>query len=154
MVNWESQSTTPPRVRKTDTFIVFYVFVLHSVACLKTSHFAACFTILWTSISVFYVDTARDVVTGLLIFAKYLSLYIHIFTCTYRCTYRCTHTQAHMYNQHTKGMATTRHRSLVERGGWKALLETLHTKKYVRKNPIFTNLNKKIRAPRASKKSY
>jgi len=28
------------------------------------------------------------------------------------------------------------------------LLETLHTKKYVRKNPIFSNLNKKIRAPR------
>jgi len=33
-----------------------------------------------------------------------------------------------MYSQHTRGMATTRHRSLVERGGKKALLETLHTK--------------------------
>jgi len=32
-----------------------------------------------------------------------------------------------MYNQHTRGMETTRHRSLVERGGRKALLETLHT---------------------------
>jgi len=69
----------------------------------------------------------------LLICAKYLSLYLHIFT----CTYRGTHTQAHMYNQHTKGMATTRHRSLVERGGRKALLELeiLHTQKiYIRKN--------------------
>ena len=65
----------------------------------------------------FYVNTARDVVTILLIFAKYLSLYLHIFT----CTYRGTHTQAHMYNQHTRGMMTTRHRSLVETGGRKAL---------------------------------
>jgi len=32
-----------------------------------------------------------------------------------------------MYNQHTRGMVTTRHRSLVERGGRKALLKTLHT---------------------------
>ena len=76
--------------------------------------------------------------TVLLIFAKYLSLYLQIFT----CTYRGTHTQAHMYNQHTRGIETTRHRSLVERGGRKALLETLHTKKNVRKNPIFTNLKK------------
>jgi len=33
--------------------------------------------------------------------------------------------KAHMYNQHTRGMETTRHRRLVERGGRKALLETL-----------------------------
>ena len=41
-----------------------------------------------------------------------------------------------MYNQHTTGMATTRHRSPVERGGRKALLETLHrhTKKKTQKN--------------------
>ena len=92
-----------PRVRKTDTLLYFNLFVLHFVTCLKTSHFAACFTILYTSISIFYVNTARDVVTVLLIFAKCLSLYLHIFT----CTYRGTHTQAHMYNQHTRGMATT-----------------------------------------------
>ena len=77
----------------------------------------------------------------LLIFAKYLSLYLQIF----RCTYRGTHTQAHMYNQHTRGMAKTRHRSLVERGGRKALRETLHPqKKIVRKNPIFTKLKKRF----------
>jgi len=29
-----------------------------------------------------------------------------------------------MYNQHTRRMATTGHRNLVERGGRKALLET------------------------------
>jgi len=55
-----------------------------------------------------------------------------------------------MYNQHIRGMATTRHRSLVERGGRKALLDTLHThtkkigKKNIRKNPIFTNLNNRF----------
>jgi len=48
-----------------------------------------------------------------------------------------------MYNQHRRGMETTKHRSLVERGGRKALLETLQQqKKNVRKNPIFTNLKK------------
>ena len=77
----------------------------------------------------------------MLIFAKNLSLYLDIFT----CTYRGTHKQVHMYNQHIRGMATTRHRSLVERGGRKAFLETRHTqkknrKKNVRKKPIFTNL--------------
>jgi len=84
----------PPGVRKTDTFIVFYLFVLHSVTCLKICHVTACFTLLRTPISVFYVNTARDVVAVLLIFAKYLLLYLHIFI----CTYRGTHTQAHMYN--------------------------------------------------------
>jgi len=57
-----------------------------------------------------------------------------------------------MYNQHTRGMATTRHKSLVERGrlGRKALLETLQTpkkksqEKNVRKKPIFTNLKKRF----------
>jgi len=36
-----------------------------------------------------------------------------------------------MYNQHTRGMATTRHRSLVERGGRKAFVrdkDLAHTK--------------------------
>ena len=128
--------------------------------CLKTCHFAACFTILWTSVSIFYANTARDVVTVLLIFAKCLSLYLHIFI----CTYRGTHTQAQMYNQHTRRMETTRHRSLVERGGKKALLETLHTHThniyiyiymyiFQKQNPIYTILKKKIRAHRASSKA-
>jgi len=58
-----------------------------------------------------------------------------------------------MYNQHTRGMETTRHRSLVERGRRKALLETLHTQKNVRKKPIFTNLKEKILAHKASSKA-
>ena len=85
----------------------------------------------------------RDVVTVLLIFAKYLSLYLHIFT----CTYRGTHTQAHMYKQHTRGMATTRHRSLLERGGTKALLETLHTHTHTHKKNVRnkTDIHESIR---------
>jgi len=47
-----------------------------------------------------------------------------------------------MYNQHIlRGMATNRHRSLVQRGGRKALLETLN-KHQKKKTPIFTNLKK------------
>jgi len=77
----------------------------------------------------------------LLVFAKYLSLYLHIFT----CTYRGTHTQAHTYNQHTRGMETTRHGSLVERGRAKALLDNLHThQKQIQEKPIFTNLKKRF----------
>ena len=86
----------------------------------------------------------------MLLFAKYTSFYLHILTCTYRGTY----TQAHMYNQHTREMATTRHRSLVERGGGKALLETLHTyKKKIQTKLIFTNVKKNIRTHRASSKA-
>jgi len=52
-----------------------------------------------------------------------------------------------MVNQHTRGMATARHRSLVERGERKALLESLHkhqkkNKKKCQEKPIFTNLKK------------
>jgi len=78
-------------------------------------------------------------VTVVLIFAKYLSLYLHIFTCTYRDTY----TQAHMYNQHTRGIRTAGHRVLDERGE-KTLLETSRThihkkkqKKLMEKNRFF-----------------
>ena len=78
----------------------------------------------------FYFYTARDVVTVLLILIKIyhliytcshkliLSFYLHIFT----RTYKGTHTQAHMYDQHTRGMATTRHRSLVRRSRRKAFV--------------------------------
>ena len=146
MVNWESQSKTTVTSQSLEDghiYCIFYLFVFHSFTCLKTCHFTACAMSLWTSISIFYVNTARDVVTALLIFAKYLSLYLPNFS----CTYWGTHTQARMYNQHTRGMATTRHRSLVERDGRKSLLETLHTKqKNVGKKQIFTNLKENIRA--------
>ena len=43
-----------------------------------------------------------------------------------------THTQAHMYNQHTKGMATTRHRSLVGRSGGKGFVRDRPSKKKIK----------------------
>jgi len=51
-----------------------------------------------------------------------------------------------MYNQHTKGMETTRHRSLVERGERKALLETLQQtrEKMSEKKQISTNLKERF----------
>jgi len=64
----------------------------------------------------------------LLISAEYLAFYLHIST----CTYSGTHTKTHMYNQHTRGMVKTGHRSLVERGGRKAFVRDkglAHTQK-------------------------
>ena len=88
------------------------------MTCPKTCHFTAYLMSQLSSISVFCVNTAREVVTVLLISAKYLAFYLHIST----CTYSGTHTQTHMYNQHTRGMAKTGHRSLVERGERKAFV--------------------------------
>ena len=108
MVNWESQSKTPPQ--SLEDGHIYCILLIRIAFC----HVSASY----------YVDTARDVVTVLLIFVKYLSLYLHIFT----CTYRGTHTQEHLYNQHRRGMATTSHRNLVERSGRKAYVRDLaHT---------------------------
>ena len=54
--------------------------------CLKTCHFTACFTLIWTSNSVFYVNTAREVVTVLFF---YLLTFIYIFS--------YAHTKAHTH---------------------------------------------------------
>ena len=70
-----------------------------------------CSATLCTSISV-SMYTSHNVVTFWLIFARYLTLLLHIFT----FTYRGKHTQAHVYNQQTRRMATTGQRNLVERG--------------------------------------
>jgi len=145
----------PPPESGRLTHLLYFTYsycILSRVWKLATSLLV--FTILWSSISVFYVQTAVDVVTVLLVFAKYLSLYLHIFT----CTYRGTHKQAHMYNQHTRGTAATRHRSLVERGGGKALLEALYTpkkntKKKCQENPDIHESKERIWAHRASNKA-
>jgi len=141
----------PPRVRKTDTFIVFYLFVLHSVTCLKTCHFTAGLTSLWTSISVFYVNTARDVVTVLLIFL----LNIHHFA----YTFSYSHTEAHTH-KHTCIISTQEEWRQPDTGAWlrgdgKRLLLDTNKKggKKCQKKSIFTNLKKRIRAHRASSKA-
>jgi len=62
-----------------------------------------------------------------------------------------------MYNQHTRGMETTRHRSLVERGRRKVLLETLHThthKKNVKKKPEIHESKRKDCSTYSFQQSY
>jgi len=59
-----------------------------------------------------------------------------------------------MYNQPTRGMATTRHGSLVDRGGRKAFVRDLaHTRKKMSENPDIHESKKKIRAHIASSKA-
>jgi len=68
-----------------------------------------------------------------------------------------------MYNQHKRGMATTRHRSLIEKGRRRAFVRDkglTHTKEKAKKKetkrqqkPIFTNLKTRIRAHKASSKA-
>ena len=156
MVNWESQSNTPPQSPEDGKI---YCILLISIAFCHVSKklpLHCLFDVTMNIISIFYVNTAREVVTVLLMFAKYLPLYLNIFI----CAYRGTHTQAHMCNQHTRGMATTRHKSLVEMGGRKAFARdktALHTQKKVRKKSqetwIFSNSKKRIRAHRAPSKA-
>ena len=55
----------------------------------------------------FYFKIARDVVTILLISFDIYHIATH--------KYKGTHMQAHRYDQLTRGMSTTRHRSLVGR---------------------------------------
>jgi len=52
MVNWGTTIQDPTRVRETDTLLVFYIFVLYSVTCLKICRFIACFTSPRISISI------------------------------------------------------------------------------------------------------
>jgi len=91
------------------------------------------------------------------LFCLYLLNIYHVaYTCSHAHTEAHWHTQARMCNQHTRGMATARHRSLIERGVRKAFdrdKDLAHTKNNVRKNPIFTNLKKNIPAQRAFSKA-
>jgi len=90
MVKWESQSKTPPQSPE-DGHI--YCILLIRIAFCHVSENLPPF-------SVFYVDTARDVVTVLLIFAKYfITLPTHFHMHIQRHTYAGTHVQsAHKRN--------------------------------------------------------
>jgi len=147
MVNWRSQSKTPPQSPE-DGHIYCILFIRIAFYHVSKNLPLHCLFDVTISISVFYINTARDIVTVLLIFAKYLSLHLHIFI----CTYRCTHTQTHMYNQHTRGTATTRHISRVERGGRKTFVidkglahTTKKGEKQCQEKPISTNLKKTLK---------
>ena len=128
MINWESQSKTPPQSPEDGHISCILLIRIAFCHVSEKLPLHCLFYVTMNNYFCFLFYTACDVVTILLIFAKYLWPYLHIFT----CTYRSTHTQAHMYNQHTRRMATTRHRSLVERGGRKALLKTLGKTRYSR----------------------
>jgi len=67
----------------------------------------------------YVVNVARDVVTVLLIF---VNTYHFINTFSRAHTEAHTKTSTHMYDQHTTGMATTRHRSLIGRGSKRAVV--------------------------------
>jgi len=82
----------PPRVRKMDTFIVFYLFVLYSVTCLNLSLPSDCvFYVTMNIYLCFYFDTARDVDMVLLLFVviyhfNYTSSHAHIYAHTHKHT--------------------------------------------------------------------
>ena len=80
----------------TDTFIVFYLFVLHSVTCLKTCYFTAYFTSRWTSISVFLVILHMKS-------SRFCLYWLNIYHFTY--TFWHAHTEAHTH-KHTCTIST------------------------------------------------
>ena len=136
MVNWDSQSNTPPRVRKTDTFIVFYLFVLHFVTCLKTCNFTACFTSLRTSflfsIIILHVTSSRS--------CLYLRNIYH-FTYTFSHAHIEARPHKHTCIIRTQGMATTRHRSLVGRSGGRGFVRDRPSKKTKTKKNQHTDIS-------------
>jgi len=89
MVNWESQSKLPSQ--SPEDGHIYCILLIRIAFCHVSENFASYFTILGTSISVFYVKTVRDVVTVLLIFAKYL----YYFTSTFLHAHTMAHTHKH-----------------------------------------------------------
>jgi len=95
----------------------------------------------------------------LILYVTSLRFWLYLLN-SYHFTYKFSHAHteahthkplAHMYNQHTRGMATTRHRSLVERGGRKAFIrdkerhctQKKQEEKNASKKLIFTNQKKR-----------
>ena len=151
------QDPPPECGRRTPLLNFTYSYCIF-VTCMKTCHLSACFTSSWTSISALYVNTARDVITVLLIFAKYLSLQV---------TYTISHARAEAHtHKHTCTISTQEEWRQPGTGAWLRganegpLLETkaLHTNKIKRgenigENPIFTNLKERFRAHKSSSKA-
>ena len=124
MVNWESQSKNPPQ--SPEDGHIYCILLIRIAFCHVSENLPLRCLFLRYYEHLFLFSMLKHVTSSqFCLFAKYLSLYLHIF----KCANRGIHTQAHMCNQHTREMETTRHRSLVERGGRKALLETLQQQK-------------------------
>jgi len=131
MVNRESQSKTPPRSPESEH--IHCILLIRIAFCHVSENLPLRYLFLrhyeyWFlfSMLILHVTSSR------------LCLYLlNIYHFTY--TFSHAHTEAHTHKY------TCRHRSLVERRGRKALLETLHTQqKNIRKKPIFTNLKKRF----------
>jgi len=88
----------PPIIRTTDTFIVFYLFILYSVTCLKSCHFAACFTSLWTFIS---VSSLILHVTSPRLCSNFL-FFVTLITHFHTHIQRQTHTSTHVWLEHKR----------------------------------------------------
>jgi len=147
MVNWESQSKTFPQSPEDGQFYCIFTYSYCILSCVWK--LATSLLVLRHYKHLFLFSMLIQHVTS----SRFCLCLLNVYHFTY--TFSNAHKEAqHVYNQHTRGMATTQHRSLVERGGRKALLETLHTQeKKCQENPIFTNQKKKIRAQWASSKA-
>jgi len=141
MVNWESQSKTPPQ-NPEDGHI--YCILLIRIAFCHVSifcHFTAFLTSLWTSIVVFYFNTARDVVTVCL----YL-LNIHHFT----HIFSHAHTEAHAH-KHTCIISTQEEWRQPDTGAW---LRGAEEKLLLEIKDLHTHKNKKKEGKMSGKKRY
>ena len=73
MVNWESQSKNP--LQSPEDGHIYWTLLVRIAFCHVSEYLPLrCLFYVTISISVFYVNSARDVVTVLVIFAKRLSL--------------------------------------------------------------------------------
>jgi len=95
MVNWKSQSKTPPQSLE-DGHIYCILFIRIALYHVSKNLPLHCLFDVTISISVFYINTARDIVTVLLIFAKYL-LNIYHFTYTFSYAHTDAHTHKHTH---------------------------------------------------------
>ena len=126
-------------------YIYTYIYIYIAISLRVLRHYEHPFLF---SMSILHVTSSR--------FCLYL-LNIRHFT----YTFSRAHTGADIHKntciimliQHTRGMATIRHRSLVERGERKTFVRDLAHQKKMKKKLIFTNPNKKIQAHRASSKA-
>ena len=108
MVNWESPPKTPLRIRKTDTFVVFHLFVLHSVKCRKTCHFTACLWSLW-NLFLFSMLILHMMSSWV---CSYL---LNIYYFTYAFPHAHTEAQTH---KHTRIISTPEELWLPDTGAW------------------------------------
>ena len=128
MVNWESQSKTPPQSSEDGQIYCFLLICTAFCHVSKNLPLHCWFYVTMNIYFCFYVNTERAVVMVLL-------MIVNIRHFTYTLSH--AHTEAHTHKHTYRGMATTRRSSLVGRGGRKAFVRDkglVHTKKKLQKN--------------------